>query len=166
MREVVCVSCVSCVSAPGPRAAAAQGRGRVSRHLGPGPRPHAGRDLNQVMKNRSSPAIIQSSSLIRFLGPVICERGLKPCPCVLVWMWDQGSLSHTAHSAHSAPRTLHSDVRLIQSTEGTPGPLVITPCRAFQIWDQSYQQFKVLSIFHHSRVFLVVVTTAITLPEF
>ena len=99
MREVVCVSCVSCVSAPGPRAAAAQGRGRVSRHLGPGPRPHAGRDLNQVMKNRSSPAIIQSSSLIRFLGPVICERGLKPCPCVLVWMWDQGSLSHTAHSA-------------------------------------------------------------------
>ena len=90
-------------------------------------------------------------------------KAMPMCACVDV---RPGVTFSYCTQCHSAPRTLHSDVRLLQSTEGTPGPLVITPCRAFQIWDQSYQQFKVLSIFHHSRVFLVVVTTAITLPEF
>ena len=84
------VWCYSC--GPGPpslRAAPGQGRGQVTNIWDPRPAHTRARDLNQVMKNRSGHRIIQSSSLIRFRGPVICVPGLKPCPCVCV-MWEPG----------------------------------------------------------------------------
>ena len=57
------------------------------------------RDLNQVMKNRSGHKIIQSSSLIRFHVAVICEWGLKPCPCVCV-MWEHRGRSLSSLIVH------------------------------------------------------------------
>ena len=81
----LCAQCVMLLVAPGPRAQGCswpRSGPSDSRHLGSAPPTQRATDTNQVMKNRSGPAIIQSSSLIRFLGPVICEPWLKPSPCV------------------------------------------------------------------------------------
>ena len=81
----LCAQCVMLLVAPGPSAQGCswpRSGPSDSRHLGPDTAHTFATDLNQVMKNRSGPAIIQSSSLIRFLGPVLCEPELKPSPCV------------------------------------------------------------------------------------
>ena len=154
------VWCSSC--GPGPpalRAAAGQGRGQVTNIWDPGPTHTRARDLNQVMKNRSGHRIIQSSSLIRFLGPVICVPGLKPCPCVCD-VRTGGHFLLIVHQTRFHARYTRVWERAIKPKH-THHSLLLSRSEI------TSQQFQFLSIFHHSRsIFLVVVTTAITLPEF
>ena len=126
-------------------------------------------DTNQVMKNRSAMAIIQSSSLIRFLDPVICEPGLKPCPCVS-WERETWELGVTFFS-HSAPSVLPSALpeRAIKPKHPHHFYPVLSRSEITTSTASIYKEinnFNFYPFFITAGAFLVVVTTAITLLEF